>query len=85
MWKMDFKGVNSGIMHFHTQLTHASRQFWALNIKQTKNSLGKTFLNVVSDLWTNGLLCPKNSFEKKVSFQVLKFYVFLLFSTFLSR
>ena len=28
------------------------------------------------------LMCPKNSFEKKVCFHVFKFYVFLLFCTF---
>ena len=25
------KGVNSGVTQFHTQLTHVSRRFWALN------------------------------------------------------
>ena len=30
-------------------------------------------------------MCPKNCFEKKVRFQVFKFYVFLLFCTFFSK
>ena len=38
---------------------------------------------MVSDLEKNGLICLKNCFGKKVQFQVFKFYVFLLFCTFL--
>ena len=40
---------------------------------------------MVSDLEKNGLICLKNCFEKKVRFQVFKFYVFLLFCTFFSK
>ena len=37
---------------------------------------------MVSDLWKHGLMCPKISLEKKVRFQVFKFYVFLFFTLF---
>ena len=78
-WKFDVKGVNSGLTQFYTQLTHVSRKCWALN-KKEKNSFKKNFIeNVVTDLWQNGLMCSKNCLEKKVCFQVFKFYVFLLF------
>ena len=50
---------------------------------KTKIFLKNCINNVVSDLWKNGLMCPKNSLDKKVRFHVSKFYVFLLFSTFL--
>ena len=42
------RGVNSGVTQLHTQFTHVFRQFWALNRKQNKNSLGNTVLNMWS-------------------------------------
>ena len=43
------RGVNIGIMQFHTQFVHVSRHFWEYKIN--RKSLENCFENVVSDLW----------------------------------
>ena len=70
-------------------LTHNLRMLldnFELKIEnKTKIFFKNCINNVVSDLWKNGLMCPKISLDKKVRFHVSKFNVFLLFSTFCNQ
>ena len=68
--KWTSRGVNSGVTQYHTEFTHVSRLFCALNRKQTKK-LGKTGLKIWSQICRKmPEYVQKITLKKKVRFQV---------------
>ena len=62
---LDFHGVKMAIAHFVMQFTHVSRHFGVYSRKQ-KNSLGRTVLNMWSQIFgSTKLLSEKSANTKK--------------------